>query len=224
MTSAFLDNGVVLAYCIVCHQFHPECDEFIEESELDICITEDINSIYEKKKEEVINELSTDILEHQADIKRGDFLEQLGPTDLRDVANMIHSSNDARRFLLNWYEDEIDQFINKYELTERLRNLAGDIEQRAQERKSQFDSHTGKWERNSGKDYPDIQDELDEIRESKVEDMWVCIDAHDLAVSLEDRTIIATTDLNDFIRGGRRELIIDATAIDDVVQVTNISA
>lgn len=223
MSSAFLDNGVVLAYCVVVHRFHPECDEYIEGSDSDLYITQEINSIYENKKDEIIQDLSTSVLEHQADIKRGEFPEQFGPVDIRDAKRMIHSNNSARRFLLNWYEEEVGQFITKYELTEKLRNLAGDIEQRAMDRKSDFDDHVEIWERDSNEDYPEVQADLRELREDKEEDMWVCIDAHDLAKNVDGQTILATTDLNDFIREGRREMILNATALDKIQPLGNVS-
>ncbi|GCF13232.1 hypothetical protein Harman_11670 [Haloarcula mannanilytica] len=221
MVSVFLDNGLVIAYCFTIHEFHPECDEYIEDSDSDLYITQEIDTIFNKKKSDISRELSTDILEHQADIKRGNFPDQLGPTDLKDCQKMIHSKNDARRFLLNWYSEEVGSFVRKHELTERLRDLANDIESRAEKRKSDFDDYVGIWARSE--DYPDVQDALKQIKESKEEDMWVCIDAHDLAVNTDGETVLATTDANDFINNGRRDLILDSTAIDEIEPVGKLS-
>lgn len=216
MTTAFLDNSVVLGYCFTVHRFHPECESYIEQSGVDPYITQDINRIYEHKTADLIKEYSTDILQHQANLKRGDFPDQLGPTDIRDARRMIHQQNSARRFLLNWYDNEVPQFINKYELTERLRSLAEDIEQNASDKKAEFDRKVNLWDRDDK--YQSVQEELEEIRQEKEEDMWVCIDAHDLAVKTSNSTTeLATCDISDFIRNGRRDLILQATQIDDVV-------
>jgi hypothetical protein len=220
MSSAFLDNGVVIAYCFTIHEHHPECDDFVERDDIQAYITQDVDDIFDWKTTDVAKELSTDILEHQADIKRGSFPDELGPTDLRDCRKMIHSKNDARRFLLNWYDDEVGQFIGKYELTERLRNLAEDIESRALTRKEQLDQHVEVWNRED--EYTGIQDSLSEVREEKEEDMWICIDAHDLADNKSGETILATTDPGDFIRDGRKELILGATALDDIKPIGNL--
>lgn len=221
MSSVFLDNGVVFSYCLTVHEFHPECEEFVEGSDSELYITEEVDLIYARKKDEVIETLANSVLEHQASIKRGNFPDNLGPGDLNDIKKMLHRGNQATRFLLNWYDNQNWQFINKYELTEKLRDLAEDIETRAQERKSKFDAIVEMWERDE--DHPTIQSDLDEIREDKEEDMWICIDAHDLAVNTPGTTDLATTDLDDFIRDGRKELILEATAIDDIIPVTNIS-
>lgn len=220
MLSAFLDNGVVISYCFTIHEHHPECDNFVERDDIKAYITQDVDDIFDWKTTDVAKELSTDILEHQADIKRGSFPDELGPTDLRDCRKMIHSKNDARRFLLNWYDDEVGQFIGKYELTERLRNLAEDIESRALTRKEQLDQHVEVWNRED--EYTGIQDSLSEVREEKEEDMWICIDAHDLADNKSGETILATTDPGDFIRDGRKELILGATALDDIKPIGNL--
>lgn len=221
MTTAFLDNGVVLSYCLVMHEFHPECSTYIEDTGYDLYITKEIDSIYEKKKDSIIRELANGILEHQADIKREDYPDELGPTELRDAKKSLHRSNDATRFLLNWYEKQPWQFINKYELTDRLRNLADDIEARAQTQKSKFDRHINFWERED--DHRSVQRDLQEVKDDKEEDFWICIDAHDLAANTQGPTELATTDVNDFVRDGREELILEATAVDNIKPIGNFT-
>jgi hypothetical protein len=50
------------------------------------------------------------------------------------------------------------------------------------------------------------------------EDMFVCVDAHDLATHLDTETGLATAD-SDFIEGGREKLILETTALAAIVDL-----
>lgn len=219
MPNLFLDKGVVLGFCHTVESHHQACREYLTAQDVEPYFTREVERIFSAKRNELSARYSNAVLEHMAEVNRGDRYAELGPSELQAIRRSIPASNPARDFLLRWYEGEVPQFIARMELVDRLRNMARDIDQMAVERKKKLDEMTTIWERDS--DYPEIQSALSEIREDKEEDLWICIDAHDLAVRTEDRTELGTTDLNDLIRDGRRDLIVDETEIDDVISLAD---
>lgn len=219
MGNSFLDKNVLLAYCFTMESHHPFCDDYLANSEIDFYSTQEVLNIYPIKRRELTERFSNGILDHAAQIKRLGFDGELDPMDLQDIRNSIERNNPSKDFLKRWHENQVPQFISTRRLTERLRALARDVEEVAEKRKKMFDEKVDLWERE--RDYPSIREDLKEIEERKVEDLWICIDAHDLAARTDGTTELATTDLDDFIRDDRDELIKEATEIDDIIPLAS---
>lgn len=215
--SAFLDRGVVLGYCFTVKQQHRVCREYLAQDAKEFYVTQEVESIYDQKKRELTEKYSDKIRNHGADLTRSKFDGELGPMELKEITNRIVPGSGASGFLEEWYIREVPQIISMYRLKQRLRDLARDIERLAEERKDEFDDQVALWERE--RDYPNIRDQLEEIEKEKEEDVWICIDAHDLATRTDGYTELATTDLSDFIRGGRKRLILESTDLDEVVPI-----
>jgi len=219
--SAFLDRGVVLGYCFTVKKQHRACRDYLSQDELDFYVTEEVESIFEYKKDQLTQDYSDAILDHVADLTRSKYDGELGPMEQKGIQERTVPQNEASRFLSEWYQSEVPQLISMYGLKNRLRNLARDINSMAEERKDDFDALVTLWERETA--YPGVRDNLAEIEDEKEEDLWICIDAHDLAVHKDGHTELATTDLSDFIRGDKKQLILGATALNDVIPVAEDS-
>lgn len=213
--SAFLDKGVLLGYCFTVETHHVKCRNYLEEEDLDFYVTEKVDAIFDKKKEDLTDRYSAGILDHVAELTKKGYQGEIGPQELKRIRQNIQYENDSRRFLEHWYINEAPSIISAYELKSRLRDLARDIDKIAVDRKNEFDELVDVWERDN--DHEDIHDGLTEIRDDKEEDFWICISAHDLANNLDGHTELATTDLSDLGNDGRKQLICDITALDDVV-------
>jgi len=74
------------------------------------------------------------------------------------------------------------------------------------------------WERDE--EYSTIDDELSAI---PWDDRRICLDAHDVVVVTGLPTELATTNPTDLVGDGYRELILDATSIEDVVSLASRS-
>lgn len=215
MPSLFLDKGVVLGFCYPVEIHHIPCREYLEDEKVTPYLTEEVANIFAIKRSELTDRYSNAVLEHTSEIRKRDGTTEFGPQDQQEIRRSIPDSNPARDFLVRWYDSELPQFISQRELAGRLRNLARDIDQIAVNRKKELDDMVNVWERTS--EYPEVESALSEIKEDKEEDLWICIDAHDLAVRTDGVTELGTTDLDDLVRDGRKQLILEATAIDDVV-------
>jgi len=131
----------------------------------------------------------------------------------------LYEGNAVSDFLDRWYAQSVDSGITATELEDRLRYLARDIERMAYQRKSDFDELVILWKRED--DYPDVKTVLSGM---SAEDMFVCVDAHDVAVHLDVATELATADESDFIENDREELILDNTALDAIVGLSVASS
>jgi len=132
--------------------------------------------------------------------------------------HLISGHNEAGATLHAFYSDEVPNFIQFGELTERLRDLARDIEQIAIENRQSFMEQVEVWERESG--YSDIDDELSKI---PWDDRRICLDAHDVVEITDYVTELATTNPTDLVDNGYRTLILEQTSLEDVVSLANRS-
>jgi hypothetical protein len=83
-----------------------------------------------------------------------------------------------------------------YEVTDELREVIREIEQRAEARKETLYSIFQGWLRISS--HGSVQDELTQLRAQDEEDFWIVIDAHDFATNMRGETELATTNPAEF--------------------------
>lgn len=213
MTEAgFLDKSILLGFCFRTDPHHARCREYLEEGK-DYYITEEIDDAFERNRERMTQEHADAIRLHIKDIRDSPHGGLLGSNDLQDIReNVLFEGNEVSEFLDRWYGESVESGITTSELEDRLRYLARDIERRAYQRKAEFDEIVVLWEREDG--YPEVKSALSEM---SAEDMFVCVDAHDVAVHIDEATELATADESDFIEDGREELILEHTALDAIV-------
>jgi hypothetical protein len=132
--------------------------------------------------------------------------------------DLISGYNEAGTTLHAFYSDEVANFIQFDELTERLRDLARDVEQIAIDNRESLMEQVAVWERES--EYSDIDNGLSEI---PWDDRRICLDAHDLAEVTDYATELATTNPTDLVDDGYRTLILEQTSLEDVVSLANRS-
>lgn len=216
--SSFLDKGLLLGFCFTVDVHHVKCRQYLDNPGLDFYITEEVERAFNDNKKRMVEDHRKELLKHVQRLEKSDFNGRLGPMELQSIRDDLitkRSYPNSWRYLRDYY-DELN-IISVREIQEELREIARQIEAQAEERRQEFTGFIHIWER--ADEYPGVEDNLEEIRVAKAEDFWICIDAHDLAVRTDGQTELATTDLNDFIRGGRRDLILDSTEIDSIEEV-----
>lgn len=210
--NAVLDKGVILGYCFFSDPHHERCSEYVEIEETDYFTTKEIEEIFEAKKNEFITKHRRSILNHIRKVT-SEYSGELSDNDIEDIqAGIDGEENDAWRYLLDFYQGRIGQ--NVYEVTNELRNLAGDIEQRAEERREVLYPHLMGWIRIDSHNV--VQERLEPLRERDEEDFWICIDAHDIAANIDGETELATTNPSDFGVDEIEELILEHTELDNI--------
>ncbi|WP_373189962.1 hypothetical protein [Halolamina sp.] len=213
--NAFLDTGVVLAFCFQMDMHHVNCRNYLTDNDHTYFINDDIEEEYNHKEAELVERYSSGILRHVSEIKRSDYEGQLDSMDMSQIRrNFLDTSNPAYRFLTRYYANELPNFILVSELEEQLRSLAREIEEMALFRKDEFDGLVYHWEQQG--DAGDLETELAAIHSA---DRDVCIAAHDLAAHRTGETELATTNPRDFVDDGHRDMILEHTALDDVVSL-----
>lgn len=212
--AGFLDKGVLLGFCFRSDPHHARCRDYLETDVIPY-ITEEINEAFERNRKRMTQDHADAIRLHVKDLLHTRHEGPLGREDLQNIQeNVLFEGNEVSEFLERWCRSQVDSGLTVSELQDRLRYLARDIERRAYQRKEEFDDLVTMWDREY--DYPEVTNALSEM---SAEDMYVCVDAHDLAVQLEDVTEPATTD-SDFIEGGREELILETTALTAIVELS----
>jgi len=216
--AGFLDKSVLLGFCFRTDPHHARCRDYLED-EKDHYITEEIDDAFERNRKRMTESHADAIELHVKDLRDSPHSGPLGIHDLEDIReNVLYHGNDVSDFLERWYDETVDSGITISELEHRLRYLARDIERIAYQRKEEFDDLVLLWER--ADDYPDVKTALSEM---SAEDMFVCVDAHDVAVHLGEPTELATADESDFFENGREKLILDNTALDAIVGLSAAS-
>lgn len=210
--NAFLDKGIILGYCFYSDPHHQKCRKYIHTGNTDYFATDQIKDIYDKKRVELVDRHGKAIRRHIAEIKAsysGDFTEQ----EIEEIQSSIdQEKNPSWRFLRDYYNGKEGEPV--YLVTEGLRDIQQEIEQVSRKRKDILYPKLHGWLRFD--QHEDVQDALTGLKVDDEEDFWVCIDAHDVAVNLEGRTELATTNPADFGDIGYKEEILENTAIDDI--------
>jgi len=213
--SAFLDKGILLGFCFTVDTHHRPCLKYLTQEGIEPYITEEIDAAFERNKSRLSTRYQEHILNHVSQLTKSNFEGEVGPMELRKIRKgLLDPGNNAFHFLEYYYREIAPNVTSVYELKNQLRDLARDIEQLSLDRKEEFDELVQEWER--GGEYPDVEKALSEI---EGEDMWVCIDAHDLAVNKENETELATTDPKDMVDNGREDLILKNTSISKIIDL-----
>lgn len=212
---AFLDKGVLLGFCFTVDTHHRPCLKYLTQDGVEPYVTGEIDSAFDRNKSRLSRRYHDNILNHVSRLTKSNFEGEVGPMELQKIRKkLLDQGNNAFHFLEYYYREVAPSVTSIYELKTQLRDLARDIEQLSLTRKQEFDELVHEWERED--EYPDVEEALSEI---KGEDMWVCIDAHDLAVNKEDETELATTDPKDMVKNGREDLILENTSISQIIDL-----
>jgi len=213
--ASFLDTGVVLGFCFRDDDHHYRCRQYIEDCESVLYISDHVEGEYLNRKPSLAEEIADDIFDHIAELKRSNYEGQLNSMDLAEIRqDMISRRNDAATSLRAFYQNELPNFVQIDVVTDRLRNLARDIEQLAEENQAWLLERTNIWSREN--EYRDIKEALESI---PADDRRICIDAHDVVEETGQETELATTNPQDLVEDDARELVLSQTAISEIVDV-----
>lgn len=217
-TSSFLDKGILLGFCFSIDTHHRKCRGYLFRDDVSPYYTEDVREAFEENKDRMVRDHRTELLHHARVLEQSSYGGALTETELDEIRSEVVTRSDypnAWRYLGDYYESLSSPSVTR--ILDEIREIAREIESTAHARFSEMEGMVTLWSRAEA--YPTVQTALDEIRSSKEEDLWICIDAHDLAEHIDGHTELATTDFKDLIDGGRRELILEHTSLDDVVGV-----
>jgi hypothetical protein len=217
--ASFLDTGVVLGFCFRDDSHHHRCRQYLNEHDFELFVSDHVVSEYLNREPSLAQEIADGIFDHVARLHSSEFEGQLDSMDTSQIRqNLIAGDNKAGTTLHTFYSDEVPNFIQFGELTDRLRSLARDIEQNASENRESLMQTTEVWERDN--DYPDVNDALSEV---PWDDRRICLDAHDVAEVTDQMTELATTNPTDLVDNGYRELILEQTSLECVVSLADRS-
>jgi len=217
--ASFLDTGVVLGFCFRDDSHHHRCRQYLDDHDFELFVSKTVISEYLNREPSLAEEIADGIFDHIGRLQDSGFEGQLDSMDTSQIRqNLISGHNEAGSTLHAFYSDEVQNFIQFDDLTERLRDLARDIEQIAIENRQSFMEQVEVWEREA--DYSDVDDNLSEI---PWDDRRICLDAHDVAEVTEYVTELATTNPTDLVDDGYRVLILEQTSLEDVVSLANRS-
>lgn len=217
--ASFLDTGVILGFCFRDDLHHRRCRQYLNDHDFELFVSENVVSEYLNREPNLAEEIANGIFDHIGRLHDSEFEGQLDSMDTSKIRqNLISGPNEAGSTLHAFYRDEVPNFIQFDELTERLRNLARDIEQIAIENRQSLIEQVSVWEREN--EYSDIDDGLSEI---PWDDRRICLDAHDIAELTDYVTELATTNPTDLVDDGYRALILEQTSLEDVVSLANRS-
>jgi predicted nucleic acid-binding protein len=213
--ASFLDTGVVLGFCFRDDDHHYRCKQYLEDHEFSIFISDHVEAEYLNRKPSLAEEVADGVFGHISDLKRSDYEGQLDSMDLAQIRqSMISSRNEAATTLRDFYQNELPNFVQVAEVTSRLRNLARDIEQLAEENQTWLLQRAEVWEREE--EYEEIDDALAAI---PWDDRRICLDAHDVVEQTDLETELATTNPQDLTEEGTRALVLAETSIDDIIDL-----
>ena len=210
-----MDTGVVLGYCFRDDTHHQKCKQYLETQDVSLYISDHVESEYLNRKPDLAEEIADGIFAHISQLESSDYEGQLDSMDTTQIRQtLISSNNDAQHTLHDFYKNEVPNFIQMDDLMSRLRDMARDIEQNAIENKGSLMNRTELWTREE--DYSEIDDELSDI---PWDDRRICLDAHDVVERNGETTELSTVNPNDLVDDGYRELILNQTALGDVVSL-----
>lgn len=210
--NSFLDKGIILGYCFFTDPHYKRCREYIHSGDTDYFVTEQVEDIYPNAKKHMVRKHQKAILHHIRDIK-GSYSGSLTESKIQNITESIDKyNNPSWRFLQDYYDGKEDETV--YSVTEGLRDLQQEIEQIADKRKSELLPMLQGWIRFA--QHEDVQENLSGLKAADEEDFWICIDAHDLASSIDGETELATPNPADFGKSGYRDEILEHTAIDSI--------
>lgn len=215
-SNSFLETGVLIGYCVLLDPHHAKCNSYIDNDSRELYTSEGVAEEYEVTKETVSTRLSSAVLDHVRDLKSDVSQGYLDPLDVNNVKkNVLHRGNNAFQFLYRYYDDVVNNGVQKQKLEENLRDIARDIDRLVAFREDELEAMVRKWVIED--DHPTVEEALSMIHEP---DRTWAVDAHDLALHNGGETEFATTNPTDFIYDGRKDTILENTALDDVVDLS----
>lgn len=213
--ASLLDTGVVLGFCFRDDGHHYRCKQYLEDHEFSIYISDHVESEYLNRKPSLAEEISDGIFSHISDLKRSEYEGQLDSMDFAQIRqSMISDRNEAAASLREFYQNELQNFAQVEQVTSRLRDLARDIEQLAEENQTWLLQRAEVWEREN--DYSEIDNALGTI---PWDDRRICLDAHDVVEQTGLETELATTNPRDLTEDGAKDLILAESSIEDIIDL-----
>lgn len=210
--SAFLDKGIILGYCFYTDAHHVRCRDYIESTNAELYATKQVEDIFRKAKDAIIKKHRRAITDFIRWMKQ-EYSGTLTSQDIAEIQSHIdRGENPAWRYLLDYFGEKSGEEV--YLVSKNLRQIVRDLEQMAEERNEELQSKMLGWIRFAN--YPELKDELSSLFGKDVEDYWIAIDAHDLALNLDGTTELATNNPSDFDDDAVREEILTYTAIDEI--------
>ena len=217
--ASFLDTGVVLGFCFRDDAHYHRCRRYLDDHDFRLFVSDHVVSEYLHREPTLAEEIADGIFNHIDRLRDSEFEGQLDSMDTSQIRqHLIAGHNAASTTLHAFYRDEVPNYIQVDALIQRLRDLARDIEGNAIENRETLMEEVEIWERDE--EYSTIDDELSAI---PWDDRRICLDAHDVVVVTGLPTELATTNPTDLVGDGYRELILDATSIEDVVSLASRS-
>jgi len=217
--ASFLDTGVVLGFCFRDDSHHHRCRQYLDDHDFELFISDHVESEYLNREPSLAQEIADGVFDHIDRLRDSEFEGQLDSMDTSRIRqDLIAGYNAAGTTLHAFYRNEVPNFIQFDELTERLRDLARDIEQNAIENRDDLMQQVEVWERDE--EYSEVDEGLSDI---PWDDRRICLDAHDVVVVTGHLTELATTNPTDLVDNGYRELILEQTSLEDVVSLANRS-
>jgi len=213
--AAFLDTGVVLGVCFRDDTHHRRCQQYLDKHAGPLLISDHVEDEYLNREPSLAEEIADGVFTHIDRLQRSSYEGQLDSMDTSQIRQeLISGSNPASATLTAFYKGSLPNFILFTDIISRLRDLARDIEQTAIEKRTALLNQVEIWEREAA--YSDIDDQIGAI---PWDDRRICLDAHDVATVKAELVELATTNPTDLVDNGYRELIVEKTAIEDVVSV-----
>jgi len=210
--NVFLDKGVILGFCFFTDPHHRECRKYLFSGQTEYYATEQVENIFRDAKDSIIEEHRKQVLRNIQQVKVN-YQGELSESDIKEIQSEIdRDENSAWRYLEDFYENKAGRDV--YEVTDELREVIREIEQRAEARKETLYSTFQGWLRMSS--HESVQDELTKLRAQDKEDFWIVIDAHDVAANVPGETELATTNPAEFADDHIKEEVLGATAIDSI--------
>jgi len=125
-SNSFVETGVLVGYCVFLDPHHAKCKAYVDQDDRKLYTSEGVKKEYEATKESVSSRLSTAVLDHVRDLKSNMSQGYLGPMDVDNVkTNVLHRGNGAYQFLYRYYDDVVNNGVQKTELEANLREIAG---------------------------------------------------------------------------------------------------
>lgn len=213
--NAFLDKGIILGYCFYTDTHHIRCREYIESTDTEFYATKQVEDIFQNAKDHIIRKHRRAISVFIRWVTQ-EFTGTLTAEDVTEIQNHVdRRENPAWRYLIDYFTDKSGEDV--YPVCKKLRQIARDIEQLAEERNEELQPKILGWIRFES--YPELKDNLRSLFEKDEEDYWIAVDAHDLALNVDGTTELATNNPSDFDDETVREGILTYTAIDEITLV-----
>lgn len=214
--SSFIDTGVLIGFSVLLDPHHSKCKRYLDDGDGDFYTSSDVREEYNHTKSKVINRLSSAVLDHLRDVKNHPSEDYLGPMQVDTIKKQVlRRSNDSYRFLYMYYDDVVNNGIQKQELEANLREIARDIDRMVASRENTLEPLLREWEQQD--EHPEVKSSLEKIHNP---DRIFAVQAHDLASNVNGSTEFATTNPSDFVYNGRRDLLLDVTNLDAIVDLS----